>query len=105
MLPNKSKAVVIVSTSTATAVSVSGTAKLPKTPKKAGASAQAKLKKVTKNAIPGKLTRFTLNFPATLKSAVAALTRGSSVTVKIEATATDVTGKVVKDRAQLKLKG
>jgi hypothetical protein len=105
VLPNKSKAVVIVSTSTETAVSVTGTAKLPKAPKKAGASAQAKLKKVTKNAIPGKLTRFTLNFPAPLKKAVAALPAGKSITVKFQASATDVAGRVVSDKSSLKLKG
>ena len=48
VLPNQNKAVVVVSTSTAIPVTVSGTAKLPKTPRRAGASAQAKLKKVTK---------------------------------------------------------
>jgi hypothetical protein len=105
VLPNRNKAVVLVSTSIATAVTVSGTAKLPKAPKKAGASAKAKLKAVTKSATPGKLNRFTLNFPAALKSAVKSLSPGKSITVKLSASATDVAGRKVTDKAQLKIKG
>jgi hypothetical protein len=105
VLPSKSKAVVLVSASSAAPVTVSGTAKLPKAPKKAGASAQAKLKSVTKGVTAGKLNRFTLKFPATLKSAIAALTPGKSITVKLQASATDIAGQKVIDKAQLKIKG
>jgi len=104
VLPSKSKAVVLVSSSTATPVTVSGAAKLPKTPKKAGASAQAKLRAVTKEVTPGKLNRFTLNFPSKLKAAIKALPAGKSITVKLQAAATDVAGKAVTDKAQLKIK-
>jgi hypothetical protein len=105
VLPNQNKAVVIVSTSTTTPVAVSGTAKLPKATRKAGVSSQAKLKKVTKTVSPGKLTRFTLNFPATLKAAVKTLPAGKSITVKLQASATDVAGRVVSDKSSLRLKG
>ena len=104
-LPSGNKAVVLVSSSVTTRVTVSGTAKLPKAPKSAGTSAKAKLKGVSKNVDPGKLTRFTLNFPAPLKSAVAALPAGKSITVKLQASATDVAGRVVTDKSSLKLKG
>ncbi len=104
-LPKKGKVVVLVSASTATQVTVSGSAKLPKAPKKATSSAQAKLAKLTRPVTPGKLNRFTLNFPAPLKSAVAALPEGKSITLKLQATAADVTGKAAKDTANLKLKG
>lgn len=105
VLPSRSKAVVLVSASTATPVTVSGTAKLPKAPKKAGASAKAKLKSVTKSVTPGKLNRFTLNFPAPLKSAINGLPAGKSITVNLQASATDVAGRTTTDKAQLKIKG
>ena len=105
VLPGSSKAVVLVSSSVATRVTVSGTAKFPKAPKSAGTSAKAKLKGVSREASPGKLTRFTLNFPATLKSAVEALAPGKSITVKLQASATDVAGRKVTDKSQLKIVG
>src|SRR5262249_6795786 len=105
VLPNRTKAVVLVSTSTATAVSVSGTAKLPQQPKKAGASANATLQAVTKSVTAGKLNRFTLNSPSKLKSAIAALPAGKSITVKLQASATDAAGQKVSDKSQLKVKG
>jgi hypothetical protein len=105
VLPGRSRAVVIVSSSTSTAVTVTGTAKLPKAPKKAGASAKAKLKPVTQSVAPGGLTRFSLNFPGPLKSAIRALPSGRSITVKLQASAKDVTGKTVTDEARLKIKG
>jgi hypothetical protein len=85
-------------------VTVSGSAKLPKAPKSAGTSATAKLKSVSKNVLPGKLNRITLNFPATLKSAIAALPAGRSITVKLQASATDRAGQKVTDKAQLKIR-
>ena len=105
VLPSRNKAVVLVSASTVTPVTVSGTAKLPKASKKAGTSAKAKLKAVTKSATPGKLNRFTLNFPAELKSAIKGLPDGKSVTVKLQASAIDVAGRKITDTAQLKIKG
>jgi hypothetical protein len=105
VLPSRSKAVVLVSSSTANPVTVSGSAKLPKAAKKAGASAKAKLRAVTKSVTPGKLNRFTLNFPAALKSAIRDLPDGGSITVKLQASATDVAGRKTTDKAQLRIKG
>jgi hypothetical protein len=68
-------------------------------------SAQAKLKAVTKTVTPGKLNRFSLNFPATLKEAIAALPSGKTITVKLQASATDLAGRKATDKAQLKIKG
>ncbi len=102
-LAKKSSIVVLVTASESGSVSVSGTAKLPKA-KKASASAKAKLKKVTKNVTAGKLVRFTLKYPASLKSALKSLPRGKSITVKLQATATNVGGQVSKDTAKVKLR-
>jgi hypothetical protein len=106
-LPKKGKAVVLIATSQAASVTVTGTAKLPraKKGKKAGSSAQAKLAKVTKVVQPGTLTRFTLNFPGSLKSALADLPKGKSVTLNLTATAPNLTGPATTDKAKLKLKG
>jgi hypothetical protein len=102
-LAKKSSIVVLVAASETGSVSVSGSAKLPKA-SKASASAQAKLKKVTKNVTAGKLARFTLRFPGNLKAALRALPRGKKITVKLQATATNVAGQVSRDKAKLKLK-
>jgi hypothetical protein len=106
-LAKKGKAVVLVATNSATSVTVSGSAKLPKAKKgkKARSSAQAKLAKVTKVVDPGKLVRFTLNFPKSLKSAVAGLPKGKSVTLNLTATAPNLAGPASTDKAKLKLKG
>jgi hypothetical protein len=104
-LRQKSSIMVLVSTSEAAPVSVSGTAKLPKGGGKAKSSAQAKLKKLTKNVPSGKLVRFKLKLPGSLKSALASLPRGKSITVKLQANATNVAGQVSKDKSKLKLKG
>jgi hypothetical protein len=106
-LPKKGKTIVIVATSQTASVTVTGTAKLPraKKGKKAGSSAQAKLAKVTKTVEAGKITRFTLNFPGKLKSALADLPKGKSVTLNLTATAPNLTGPATTDKAKLKLKG
>ena len=104
-LAKKSSIVVLVSTDESAPVSVSGTVKLPKGAKKASASAKAKLKKVTHTVPAGKLVRFTLKFPGSLKSALRSLPRGKSLTVKLQAQAKNVAGQVSKDKAKVKLKG
>jgi hypothetical protein len=102
-LAKKSSIVVLVAASESGSVSVSGTAKLPKA-KKASSSAQAKLKKVKKNVTAGKIARFTLRFPGNLKAALRALPRGKKITVKLQATATNVAGQVSRDKAKVALK-
>jgi hypothetical protein len=103
-LAKKSSIVVLVAASESGPVTVSGTAQLPKS-SKAASSAKAKLKKVKKNVTAGKIGRFTLKFPASLKSALKGLPRGKSITVKLQASATNVAGQVSKDKAKVKLKG
>lgn len=101
----KNTVTVIVSSSFATPVTVSGTAALPKSKKgKAGSSAQAKLKAVTKTVTPGTIGRFKLKLPAKLRSAVAALAPGKALTLKLTASATSVAGAVSTDKLNLKLK-
>jgi hypothetical protein len=105
-LRKKGSIVVLVAASETGPVSVSGTAKLPKGgKKKAKSSAKAKLKKVTKNVTAGKIGKFTLKFPGNLRSALAGLPPGKSITVKLQASAKDVAGRVTKDKSKLKLKG
>ncbi len=104
-LAKKSSIVVLVSTDESASVTVSGTVKLPKGAKKASASAKAKLKKVKHTVPAGKLVRFTLKFPGSLKSALRSLPRGKSLTVKLQAQAKNVAGQVFTDKAKLKLKG
>ena len=103
-LTKKGKVVVLVATSATTTVTVTGSAKLPKA-KKAGSSAQAKLAKVTRVVAAGTLTRFSLNFPGKLRSAIAALPKGRSIGLKLTARAANLTGPATTDRAQVKLKG
>ena len=96
---------VYVSTSTSVAVSVAGTAALPKAPKaKAGSSAKVKLKAAAQTVPPGKLARFKLKLPAALKSSLATLPAGKSITVKVTASAANVAGAVSTDSAKVKLK-
>ncbi len=103
-LAKKSSIVVLVSTDESAPVTVSGSAKLPKA-SKASSSAKAKLKKVTHTVPAGRLVRFTLKFPGNLKAALKGLPRGKSITVKLQASATNLAGQVSKDKAKLKLKG
>ena len=105
-LPKRSKIIVYVSTDRSAAVTVSGTAKLPKaTRKRARSSAQAKLPKLTRVVEAGRITRFALNMPAKLRSAVAGLAKGKSLTVKLTARAPNLVGPATTDRARVKLRG
>jgi hypothetical protein len=101
-IAGKGSATVLLSSSTEAPISVSGTVALPKG--KASSSAKATLKKVTKIVKPGKLGKFKLKFPGKLKSAIAALPPGKSLTLKITASAKNVAGAVSKDKTKLKLK-
>ena len=102
-LAKKSSIVVLVAASESGSVTVSGSAKLPKA-SKASSSAKATLKKVKKNVTAGKIARFTLKFPGSLRSALKTLPRGKSIPVKLQASATNVAGQVSKDKAKLKLR-
>jgi hypothetical protein len=104
-LPKKSSVIVIVNTDSTAPVTVSASVKLPKAAKKATASAVAKLKKVTHTVTPGKLGRFSLKYPASLKQALADLPKGQKLKLKITASATNADGQVSKDKTTVKLKG
>jgi hypothetical protein len=99
------RVVVIVGASTEAPVTVTGSVKLPKAAKKASASATAKLKKVTHTVTPGKIGRFVLKFPSSLKNALTELPASKSLKLKITASATNVAGQASKDTSTLKLKG
>jgi len=103
-LLKKGKVVVLVATSTNASVAVSGSAKLPRAKNRARSSAQVRLRKVTKPATAGKLTRFSLSFPAKLKRTIRKLRKGRSLTLKLQASSTDVAGRVSADKANLKLR-
>jgi hypothetical protein len=103
-IAGKGSATVLVSSSTEAPISVVGTVALPKTKRKAGSSARAKIRKVTKNVKPGSIAKFKLTFPGKLESAIAALAPGKSLTLKITASAKNISGTVAKDKVRLKLK-
>jgi len=105
-LTKKGRVVVLIATNQATSVTVSGTATFPNPPRKrAGTSARAKLRSLTKVVQAGQITRFALNFPRKLKSSVASLQRGKVVTLRLTATAPNLAGPATTDRAQVKLRG
>ena len=97
---------VLVATSQTTSVTVSGTATFPNPPRKrAGTSARAKLRSLTKVVQAGRITRFALSFPRKLRSSVATLQKGQAVTLKLTARAPNLAGPATTDRSQVKLKG
>lgn len=94
----KGSVVVSLTTSAEAPVTVRGVVKL-------GKGKKAKLNGGKKTAKPGKITRFTLKFPAKLKAALADLPRSRSLSLKITASARDLIGRVTKDQLKVKLKG
>lgn len=93
-IAQKGKVVVYVTAASTAPVTVAGTGKAGKT--------KVKLKKVTKNAEAGKLTRFTLKLPKAAKKGLAA---GKTLKLTITTSATNTIGQVSKDVSKLKLKG
>jgi hypothetical protein len=89
---------VLVATSTTAPVNVSGTVAL-------GKGGKAKLSAKGKTVTAGKITHFTLKFPASLKERLSELEPRKKLTLRITASATDVTGQVTKDKLRAKLKG
>jgi hypothetical protein len=102
-LSGRGKAVVVVTTSTTAAVTVSGSATLPGGG--ARSFARPRLPRVTKVVPAGSLTRFVLRFPKRLRSAVAGLGKGRSLTLTLSATAPNLSGPASADTARLKLRG
>ena len=89
---------VLVATSTQAPVKVTGTVKL-------GKGSKATLKGGTKGVPAGKLVRFTLKFPGSLKEKLRELESNQKLTLKITASATNVAGQVSTDKLKAKLKG
>ncbi|HZO05550.1 MAG TPA: hypothetical protein VFB52_04125, partial [Solirubrobacterales bacterium] len=87
-----------VATSLASSVTVSGTVKL-------GKGASAKLSAKAKVVNPGKLGKFTLQFPAALKEKLKEMEPGQKLSLKITAKATNLAGAASTDKLSVKLKG
>jgi hypothetical protein len=94
----KGSVVVSLTTSSEAPVTVAGVVKL-------GKGRKAKLSGGKKTVKPGKITRFTLKFPAKLKAALADLPKGRSLPLKVTASARDVIGRVTKDQVKVRLRG
>jgi len=77
---------------------VSGTVKL-------GKGASAKLSAKAKVVNPGKLGKFTLQFPAALKEKLKEMEPGQKLSLKITAKATNLAGAASTDKLSVKLKG
>jgi hypothetical protein len=88
---------VLVSTDNQTDVKVAGTAKV-------GAK-KVKLKGGTQTIKSGALARFKIKIPATLRNALADLPPNKSIKVSFTATATDLVGRVSKDKCSVRLPG
>ena len=97
-LSGKSSATIIVATSLATSVQVSGTVQL-------GKGGKVALKAKGKTVGAGRLSRFKLKFPTKLKERLKELPPGEKLTLKVVASATNVTGRASTDKSNVKLKG
>jgi hypothetical protein len=96
-LTGKSKITVYVAVSTPAPVQVIGSGKIGKK--------KVTLKSPVQTVNPGKLTRFTLKFPASLTKKLQELPKNKKVTLKVTASATNVAGQVSTDVSKVKLKG
>jgi hypothetical protein len=94
----KGSTVVLVSVSTDSPVTVKGTVKL-------GKGKNATLTAPAKAVAPGQLGRFTLKYPASLKSKLKELEPKKKLTLKINASAANVLGLISQDELKIKLKG
>ena len=97
-IKKKGSVVVLVTTDSAASVKVTGVANL-------GKKKKARLGSKAQTVVPGKVTRFTLNFPKKLKNKLKGLVRKRSLQLKITASATDLIGRVTKDTLKTRLKG
>jgi len=89
---------VYVTTSLAAPVSVNAVAKL-------GKGKKATLKSAPRTVAPGELSKFKVAFPAKLRTKLKELTPKQKLTLKITASATNVTGAPSTDQFKVKLKG
>jgi hypothetical protein len=98
VVKKKGSVVVALTATNEASVNVVGAVKL-------GKGKKAKLSGGKKTVKPGKITRFTLKFPANLKAAFGQLPHGRSLSLKVAASAKDLIGRVTKDQVKVKLKG
>jgi hypothetical protein len=98
VVKKKGSVVVALTATNEASVNVTGAVKL-------GKGKKAKLSGGKKTVKPGKITRFTLKFPAKLKAALGQLSHSQSLSLKITASAKDLIGRITKDQVKAKLKG
>ena len=104
-LARKGSALLLVASDQDVPVTVSGAVSLPRGTKRgARASAQIQLSPVTQRVAPGQIAQFELRFPKGLRSALARLPRRRSLSLSLEARATDLVG-VTTSAAGVRLKG
>ncbi|HEX5610859.1 MAG TPA: hypothetical protein VFX45_12300 [Solirubrobacterales bacterium] len=96
--PGAKAVTVSVATSLNTSVTVSGTIKL-------GKGATAKLKAVTAGVAPGTFGKFKLQFPSNLQKRLKELTPKQKLTLKLTASAANITGPASTSNFSAKLKG
>ena len=76
---------ILVAADNQASITVSASAQLPKTPKKAKASAVTNLTPIPQLVTPGKIAIYTMNYTAKLKQALAALPKSKSIKLKVKA--------------------
>jgi hypothetical protein len=96
---------VLVSSSSEAPVTVSGTVSVAVRTKRAHDSALLRLPASTQTVKPGQIGRFSMSFPKSLKSALAAVPAGKSLKLSIRVSATNPGGQVFETAATAKLKG
>ncbi len=97
-LKRKGSVVVLLTTTGEAPVKVTGTVSL-------GKGRKAKLASKARAVPPGKVARFTLKFPKSLKKRLQELGRKRSLQMKVSASATDLIGRVTLDQLNARLKG
>ncbi|HEX6228767.1 MAG TPA: hypothetical protein VFZ41_04800, partial [Solirubrobacterales bacterium] len=105
-LPDKRSLLILVTPTVRATVSVSGTVRVPRAKKRrARSSALIRLRGPRRTVNLGQIGRLRLRFTRPLLSALRALPKGRSLTLRIVVTARDDSGRTVKDTSRLKLKG
>jgi hypothetical protein len=104
--PGKGAVKILVAADAQASITVSASAQLPKTPKKAGASAVANLAAIPQLVTPGKISTYTMNYTGKLKQALAALPKSKSITLTVKAEGKSLGALVPSvDTLTIKLKG
>lgn len=106
-LAQKGSALILASASSQAQVAVTATATLPKKGKggKKPKRATVTIQGGTKAVGPGQIVPFTLTYPPSFRSALAATPPGKSLTLTVTTSTTDLAGQASSTRLNLKLKG